>query len=78
MGVSHTYLTDLLRSEFQCTWVPLVNRLRIKRAVERLETGSERITEIAYALGFENPGAFGVVFRREMGMSPGEYRRLRS
>ena len=33
------------------------------------------VEEVAYRVGYEDPGAFRKVFLRWMGLSPGEYRR---
>lgn len=47
---------------------------RIERAREMLETTSLPITEIAAAVGYENPGHLAVTFRKAVGLSPTQYR----
>ena len=32
------------------------------------------VADVAYAVGFTDPKYFGLVFRKEMGMSPSKYR----
>lgn len=52
-----------------------VQQLAVSRARERLERTNETVSEIAYAVGYEDPGAFRRMFAHWMGLSPGEYRR---
>lgn len=50
-------------------------QLRVGRAREMLESTRCTVEEIAWSVGYEDPGAFRQVFHRLMGLSPGEYRR---
>lgn len=52
-----------------------LQRLRVGKARELLELSSQTIDEIARRVGYEDPGGFRKIFRRVMGLSPGEYRR---
>lgn len=52
-----------------------VQQLRVGKARETLETSNLTVDEVAYRVGYEDPGAFRKVFLRWMGLSPGEYRR---
>lgn len=45
------------------------------KAREMLELSSLTIDEVAWRIGYEDPGAFRKIFLRVMGLSPGEYRR---
>lgn len=49
-------------------------RARLRAAAERLATGSERITDIALDVGFEDLSNFVRTFRAEFGTSPSSYR----
>lgn len=49
--------------------------LRIGKARERLEFSSQTIEQIAWEVGYEDPGAFRKVFWKVMGLTPGDYRR---
>ena len=48
---------------------------RITQAQERLRYSNERLTDIAEALGFSTLYYFSVVFKKEVGVSPSEYRK---
>lgn len=49
--------------------------LRVSKARESLEFSTMTINEIAWMVGYEDPGSFRKVFQRIMGLSPGDYRR---
>ncbi len=50
-------------------------RLRIAKARELLEISNLKIEQVAWQIGYEDPGAFRKIFRKILGLSPGEYRR---
>lgn len=49
------------------------NRLKIKRAMRLLRIGLS-VSEVSYQLGFSSQNYFAVVFRRETGMLPSEFK----
>jgi AraC-like DNA-binding protein len=51
-------------------------RLRVAHACRLLMDTNEPIKEAAYASGFHGNGALTRAFRRHVGVSPGEYRRI--
>ena len=55
--------------------IEYLQHLRVDKAREALEFSALTINEIAWAVGYEDQGAFRKVFRRILGLSPGEYRR---
>jgi two-component system response regulator YesN len=55
-------------------FVDFVNGTRIEKAKEMLLRTELRIGEIAQAVGMDNPNYFSILFRKQVGMSPGEYR----
>lgn len=52
-------------------------RRRIGRAEELLQTSAASITEVAAAVGYDDPGQFATAFRKHVGVSPSRYRRER-
>jgi transcriptional regulator GlxA family with amidase domain len=52
-----------------------VQALRIEEAKHLLETGNQPIEEIAREVGYSDLASFRRLFRRQAGMSPGDYRR---
>ncbi len=50
-------------------------QLRVGKAREMLEFTGRSVQEIAWSVGYEDPGSFHQLFHRMIGLSPGEYRR---
>lgn len=50
-----------------------IRRLRLSRSAMRLKSGSCRITDIAFELGFGSIDGYIRAFSREFGTTPGEY-----
>jgi AraC-like DNA-binding protein len=48
----------------------------MEEAADRLAAGNEPISEIAYALGYSDVSSFNRIFKRRLGMTPGEFRTL--
>lgn len=78
-GVSQSYLTELLKKHYGANYREFINRCRIREATERLElNANERISEIAYDVGFHTLSHFNRAFRKVTGMTPSAYRRAAS
>jgi transcriptional regulator GlxA family with amidase domain len=50
-------------------------QLRVGKARELLELTNRGIEQVAWAVGYQDPGAFRKVFQQLVGLSPGDYRR---
>ena len=50
--------------------------LRIRRAENMLINTSKTVNEISLSLGYENTETFIRLFRKELHVTPGEYRRI--
>jgi AraC-like DNA-binding protein len=55
----------------------LQNDVRKTLALNLLENETLALAEIAFSLGYSEVSAFNHAFRRWVGQSPGDYRRLR-
>ena len=51
-----------------------LTRLRINTAARRLRSSDDKLTAIAADAGYESVSAFNRAFKRQVGMTPGEYR----
>lgn len=73
--VSPFYFCKLFKSTTGMTFTEFVNRQRIERAKRRLLDPSERITEIAYDIGYQSLSQFNRSFHRIVGESPTQFRK---
>lgn len=74
IGMSQSWLTKRFKQECATNIVGYLLSVRIERAKALLAQTDMLILEIACATGFDNPGYFISVFRREVGMTPRAYR----
>lgn len=74
LHLSPKYLSDLLKQETGKTALELIHLHVISEAKNMLVAGDRSVSEIAYQLGFENPPYFSRLFKKEVGMSPKEYK----
>lgn len=74
LKLSDYYLSHLFSEETGFTLSSYVTRLRMERAAALLKNPGIRVSEVAYAVGYDNPNYFGKAFRRFYGCPPGAYR----
>lgn len=77
LGTNRTYVSELINTEFRCSFVELVNRYRhneAKRLLNDFEPDRFTLGEISEHSGFGSPGTFIRVFRQFEGVTPGRYR----
>lgn len=72
-GISEVYFRKLYKSVFQISPLKAINKMRIKRACQLLESGYFRVSEAAEKSGFINVKHFSTVFKKEMGVTPAAY-----
>ncbi|MBB5735090.1 transcriptional regulator with GAF, ATPase, and Fis domain/AraC-like DNA-binding protein [Xanthomonas arboricola] len=75
--VSQSHLGFLFRDELGTPFKPMLQQLRIEKAKELLHRQPKlRITEVALKVGFGDLSHFEKSFRRLVGVSPREFRRV--
>jgi AraC-like DNA-binding protein/ligand-binding sensor protein len=74
VNLSPFHFSRIFRRATQRTLWQYITHLRLERAKVSLSNPFLRVSEIAYASGFGSIPQFNAVFRRQMGMSPTEYR----
>lgn len=75
MHVSPRYLSDLLKQETGKTAIELIHIYLISEAKNLLKSADNSIGEVAYSLGFENLPYFSRLFKKEVGISPNQFRK---
>lgn len=75
LNVSPRYLSDLLKQETGKTAIELIHIFLIAEAKHLLSGPDNTVSSIAYSLGFENPPYFSRLFKKEVGITPVEFKR---
>lgn len=73
---SPNYLSQLLSSSGEASFVEFVTITRIAAAKELMETSDLKVYEISEQVGFESASYFSKVFKRLEGISPREYMQM--
>jgi AraC family transcriptional activator of pobA len=76
LNISAGYLTDVLKQESGKTALEHIHIYLISEAKHRLKVDDQSVSEIAYALGFENLSYFSRLFKKEVGISPNNFKKL--
>jgi AraC-like DNA-binding protein len=74
VGINPTYLSEKFKQVTGVKFVDYVARLRFEKACELLNDVDLRVSEIAFAVGFQSLSQFNRVFKILSGKSPSEYR----
>lgn len=73
---SQQYISRKFKQETGFTALEYLQKLRIEKGCELLAGSDLRITEIAQRIGYEDVKFFHTVFKRMVGVSPREYRKM--
>lgn len=77
-GFGASRVFELFRLHYHRTPADVLQRARLEHCRHALLDGDAPLLEIAQAAGFESLSVFHEHFRRSTGMTPGDYRRLRT
>lgn len=73
-SLSPFYFSKLFKEYQKINFVDFITEIRIKKAIELFANESLNIKEIAYQVGYRDANYFSRVFKKNMGMSPKDYR----
>lgn len=73
-SVSRSYLSTCFQQELGVSPITYLNRYRVNQAKILLQTTQRTIADIAITVGFSDHSHFSRIFRREVGMSPRQFR----
>ncbi|MDO4328547.1 MAG: AraC family transcriptional regulator [Lachnospiraceae bacterium] len=73
-SVSESYLSTLFKKETGTTLTDFINSTRIRQALILLNTTSLPVGEVAARCGFLDSNYFSRIFKKQLGLSPREYR----
>ena len=74
VGINPTHLSEKFKLVTGVNFVEYVARIRFENARFLLRAKQLRISEIAFAVGFQSLSQFNRVFKKLSGKSPSEYR----
>ena len=72
--IHKVYLAKIFKQETGKSVNEYIRNVRIEKAKELLLKEHIKINEIVTATGFNNPQSFYTIFKKYVGMAPGEYR----
>lgn len=77
LGISVNYLSQAINAVTGSNFYDFVNRCRIDEAMRRLNedsSGTQSMTDLAFAVGFNSKSTFYKTFKKFTGIAPGEYK----
>lgn len=75
LGLSRNYFSTYFKEKTGHTFSEYVNDLRIGQAKKMLLDGKHKVHDIAVMVGYQNTNSFIRMFRKKLGIPPGEYRK---
>jgi AraC-like DNA-binding protein len=75
LNLSSSYMSDLLKQETGKTAMELIHIFLISEAKNLLQGSDNNIAETAYTLGFDNLPYFSRLFKKEVGVSPNQFKK---
>lgn len=75
MNLSTSRAGKVFKQLFGMTFTQVINKVRIENSKMLLKSTRLGLSEIARSVGFENEYYFGRVFKKQMNLSPGRFRR---
>jgi two-component system response regulator YesN len=76
LGISCQHISRLFRQETENTFVEYLTKIRVRKAVSLLLSTDMLVCNIAEMVGYTSQYYFSNVFKKTLGVSPLEYRRL--
>jgi len=74
LNISSNYLSNYFKEKTGVNFSEYLNRVRIEKAKYLLEFSNLNIKEVAEKVGYQNANSFTRMFRKTLGMTPGDYR----
>lgn len=78
VGINEHHLSRVINGYFGKNFNEVVNGYRIEEAKRRLKSEPTAVTTIAFEAGFNSIASFNRVFKEKVGLSPTEFRNVKS
>jgi AraC family transcriptional regulator len=76
VDIHPVHVARVFRRYHRCTVGEYVRQLRVEFTLQELSATDKPLSEIALAAGFSSQSHFSTVFKRQVGLTPAEYRRI--
>lgn len=76
VGVHPVYLARIFRRFYACSIKDFLQKSRVRQAIHHLASTEEALAHIAFDAGFADQSHLNRLFKREMDISPGQFRKL--
>lgn len=76
VGVSPSYLSTEFKKDTGISFIDYISVRRVQTAQEYLRTTDLSITDISFHVGYKNVSHFNLVFKKLVGKSPTQFRRM--
>ena len=77
VNVSSNHFSAIFRKETGETFIDYLTKVRMDNAKDLLTCTSMKTSEIGFEVGYKDPHYFSYIFKKTIGMSPKEYRRMK-
>ncbi|WP_341227374.1 two-component regulator propeller domain-containing protein [uncultured Arcticibacterium sp.] len=78
MNMSRMQFYRKLKAVMNLSGTEFIRQVRLKRAIQLMDSGHFNVSEIAWQVGFNDPSYFSRCFKKEFGVSPLKYRSEKS
>ncbi len=75
LSISRSLLHRKITTLTNMSTVEFITNIRLKKSAEMLHDSNNNISEVAYAVGFNDPKYFSRIFKKQFGKSPSDYQK---
>lgn len=75
VALSNNHFSTVFSQEMGQTFTEYLTRVRLERAKQLLGSTADRSAQISLAVGYNDPHYFSYLFKKQVGMSPRDFRR---
>ncbi len=77
LAMGRTVFYKKVKSILGISPIDFISEIRIKRAIQLLDSGEQNISQIAFLTGFDDPKYFSRCFKKQVGVTPTQYKKQR-
>lgn len=75
LEISNNHLSQIINQKYDKNFYELINSLRLEEVKKNLAEQDKTILSIAYECGFNSKTTFNTIFKKEVGLTPSQYRK---